>query len=352
MSEATAAKLAANTSRERSYFEQQIFARSPFGIFPTALIIFAILFGLYLLFASLANIPAVGFRNLLPAFAPGTWPALVISLLICTALAMQRHVRLAELRDFSAYAAIMKDGTAGACEATAFIPDNARLVAATLIGLVLGASATLFIFLREGNAVMKSAPLLFAWFLVTITILSVMFARGVELTRKADTGFRKLLANDVRIDLLRVDALDVLGRASARAALVWFVISAVICLFFVSGGDTLTAVITLVACAAMGLWIFTRNMQRVHALIGAAKRTELERVRREIDSARLSLHASADAATRVQGLLAYEARIASAPEWPFDQSTLIRFGASALILTLPWFGQAVAASVVEHFGMH
>jgi hypothetical protein len=54
------------------------------------------------------------------------------------------------------------------------------------------------------------------------------------------------------------------------------------------------------------------------------------------------------AATRLHGLLAYEKRITEAPEWPFDQTTLLRVGASTLILTVPWFGQAIAAYVVDH----
>ncbi len=50
------------------------------------------------------------------------------------------------------------------------------------------------------------------------------------------------------------------------------------------------------------------------------------------------------------GLLAYEARIAAVPEWPFDQHIAVRVGASALLLAVPWFGQAVAAVVVERLG--
>jgi hypothetical protein len=35
---------------------------------------------------------------------------------------------------------------------------------------------------------------------------------------------------------------------------------------------------------------------------------------------------------------------------PFDQTILVRVGASALILTVPWFGQAIAGVMVEHLG--
>ena len=77
-------------------------------------------------------------------------------------------------------------------------------------------------------------------------------------------------------------------------------------------------------------------------------RPELERVRRQIDALRETAVDDPSCATRLQGLLAYEARIMGAQEWPFDQTTLVRVCASAFILTVPWFGQAIAAYVVDH----
>jgi hypothetical protein len=71
-------------------------------------------------------------------------------------------------------------------------------------------------------------------------------------------------------------------------------------------------------------------------------------VRDEIHRARQAAADTADAAARLQSLLAYEARIAAAPEWPFDQTTILRVGVSALILTVPWFGQAIAQFAVDH----
>ena len=93
--------------------------------------------------------------------------------------------------------------------------------------------------------------------------------------------------------------------------------------------------------------MFVRPMERVHYKIRAAKSAELERIRGEIDRVRPAASADPDAAIRLQGLLAYETRIAAAPEWPFDQTTLFRVGASALILAVPWFGQALAGYVIE-----
>jgi hypothetical protein len=104
----------------------------------------------------------------------------------------------------------------------------------------------------------------------------------------------------------------------------------------------------MLACAAMGIALFLRAILRVHRKIVEAKAEELEHLRGEIDTARASLKTDPAAAVRAQGLLAYEARIAAAPEWPFDQTTLFRVAASTLIVTVPWFGQALAGYAIDH----
>jgi hypothetical protein len=96
--------------------------------------------------------------------------------------------------------------------------------------------------------------------------------------------------------------------------------------------------------------MFVSIMSRIHRQIVAAKATELEHVRCQIDAMRAAMTTNDHAATRLHGLLAYEKRISDAPEWPFDQTTLMRVGASALIVTVPWFGQAIVQYLVEHLG--
>jgi len=103
------------------------------------------------------------------------------------------------------------------------------------------------------------------------------------------------------------------------------------------------------ACA-IGAWVFLSTMEHVHHKIIAAKATELEKLRGEIETIRPQAAQQSEAAQCLQGLLAFEHRIKDAPEWPFDQPTLVRVFASPLILTVPWFGQAIAATLVEHLG--
>jgi hypothetical protein len=186
------------------------------------------------------------------------------------------------------------------------------------------------------------------WFAFATTLLSILFSRGVEQTRAGSRAYGRVLDAELKIDLLRIDTLSVLGRTAARSALIWFVVSAVACLFFVGGDLNWLTIGLIVSCGAMGIGMFVNIMSRVHHKIVAAKAAELEHVRRQIDAMRATMHADDQAATRMHGLLAYEKRVFDAQEWPFDQSTLVRVGASALILTVPWFGQAIAQYVVEH----
>ena len=58
---------------------------------------------------------------------------------------------------------------------------------------------------------------------------------------------RRVLNAELKIDLLRIDQLAVLGRSAARTALIWFVISAIACLFFI-GGDLDWLTIALIVC--------------------------------------------------------------------------------------------------------
>jgi hypothetical protein len=56
---------------------------------------------------------------------------------------------------------------------------------------------------------------------------------------------------------------------------------------------------------------------------------------------------AADAARRLPGLLAFEARIEAAREWPFDAATLRRFGIVLLLPLVSWLGGALVERGVD-----
>lgn len=328
--------------------EQRLFELSPVGTLATSVILFALLFGSFAGIATLEHVAILHKGSETAGFSDAAWAALVLSLLCVTALGMQRYARLADARDAPAYARILTGGMASALDVTQANARGTRLLPATLIGLALGIAVSVWVRmseLREGHVLSTGAVL---WFGVTTTLLMILFVRGAEQTRAGNRGYGEMIQAELKIDLLRTDTLAVLGRSAARTPLIWFVVSAVAFLFLV-GGDLDGFTIGLIACcAAMGVALFVSTLLRIHRQIKAAKDAELEHIRRQIEVARDGLHNDAAAAARIHGLIAYEKRIEDAPEWPFDQSTLVRVGAYILIPTVPWFGQAVAGYMIEH----
>ena len=335
-------------SDRRAYFEQRIFVFSPFGTLATALIIFGVLAGSFLIAWSLSGRPFVAVAGGKLVIGTIFWLGLWFSLMTAIVLGMQRYARTKDRQDIAQCAAVLKGGWPVAARMTALEPEGIRFGPANSVGFIMGVGVSWFFYVSDSTQNLTAYPAMLVWMSIATTLLLMSFTRGVMLSRVGGVAVRRMIDDDLIIDLLRIDRLAVIGRSASRPSLLWFTISATILLIFIGGGVTAFTVSLLAGCAAMGIWVFVATMEHVHRNIRAAKAAELERLRGEIDSLRARATHETDAAVRLQGVLAYETRIAAAPEWPFDQTTLVRVGASALILTVPWFGQAIAAYVVDH----
>jgi hypothetical protein len=345
----TEIKRALAEADRHAYLEQRLFVYSPFGTLATTLILFALLAGTFAIAWLASGQPFVTTLGGNIVVAKMVLAGLWFSLMLSTIAGMQRYMRNKDREDIGRYAEILRGGWASAGRITEYTGRGAPLGIASAIGLVAGLGVSWFFYVWGASGEKITAyPVLLVWFLVATTIIVMSFTRGVVLTRASTRLVRNIVENELIIDLLRIDKLSVIGRSASRPALIWFTVCAVILLIFIGGQITPLNVFLLIGCAAMGLWVFVSTMEYTHQKIRAAKAVELERVRSEI--AGLCRAAAADpvAAAKLQGVLAYEARIAEVQEWPFDQTTLIRVCASALILTVPWFGQAIAAYVVDH----
>ena len=91
-----------------------------------------------------------------------------------------------------------------------------------------------------------------------------------------------------------------------------------------------------------------RPARKVRPLIRDAKCAELERLGSRVRQARdAALNDDAGALGRLTDLLAYQDRVKSTPEWPFDSSTLLRFGLYLLIPVASMVGGALVERVVN-----
>jgi hypothetical protein len=106
----------------------------------------------------------------------------------------------------------------------------------------------------------------------------------------------------------------------------------------------------LLATGAVGVFSLLAPSRGVHERLREAKESELAWLRAAIARASEALRrGDAAGAAQLPALIAWEARVAGAPEWPFDTSTWLRF---ALLLLVPlgsWLGGALAEQVVERW---
>ena len=332
------------TSRDataRDYVEQWLFERSPFGVWATGGLIYLFLvlaFGV----ATLLD-HGVWFRLSSGGVAIDhqAWLALVLAFIPSSNLALQRFSRLRERRDAERVARTLKPGTSWT---GGFSPRQLRIFTVIGFGLAFGVIALLVPWRDIGH---WQSPARFIWFSVVSGLLGALFFRGLCLTSSASRHAQHVIETGLVIDLLNIESLYPWGRSAARTALIWFAVSGAVLLMFIGSPLAVYLLGMVAACAALGIWVFVRTLSHVHQAIRRAKAAELEGLRAEITQLRGRLDSDPSAAAKPAGLLAYEARIAAAPEWPFDQTILMRLGASSLIVTVPWFGQAFAAAVVE-----
>lgn len=325
--------------------EQWIYDLSPVGNFLTTTLLFLVIFGLFWVALAAEHVPVFDPSGRVLGLSDTVWPAFVLSLMIAVILGMQRYARQKDLADAKDYVGVF-GYPGGRRTVQAFLTRKVklRLLIATIVGIVTGAGFTA---LTLPKVALIYHPLITAWFFVAESIVSMLFARGFVMSTRSAKLFSDAIQNDLIVDLLRIDRLSVIGRNGARTAFIWFSVAAVICLFFVGDNMAISTFLTMLFAAGMGLWIFMQPMLHVHERIRAAKDAELDKLRHTI--ADLCDHASthADAATKLQGLLAYEKRIEDVREWPFDQTTALRLSAYLLIPAIPWFGQAIVQYFVE-----
>jgi hypothetical protein len=327
-------------SRYPSPVEQKLFEISPVGTLPTAMAIFVVLFASFEACAWITHYPLADQMSFSPQ--EGAWPAAILSLLVAVVLAMQRYVRLKGIEDERILAHLLPWDVP-----QIWTDDPARrqkLVWAGIGGALVGLAFSIVVVPAHVRSEHIVALL---WFAAVMSLLGAMTSRGAVMTRMAARDFADRVDRTLTVDLLRIDELSVIGRASARVALIWLSVAAIICLFFVGGHVPALVIGTIVFSAGMALWIFFGSLERVHRKIRATKLAELDRIRREIAAVRAESVRDERAAARLHGLIAYEGRIAAAHEWPFDQSTLLRIGVYVLIPAIPSLGRLALGFVME-----
>lgn len=325
--------------------EQRLFEVSPLGTAATAVIILAVPLAAFFAIAGLSDIVLISIGNDGVVFDRSLLWIFALSLLGATVLGLQRYRYLADLRDLPRFAAIFRGGEAIALRMIRLRPPPRRMAIATAAGVTIGLALTVFLLYRDVARGEIARAGLTLWIGFAATCVIVLFTRGIAMTIE-NAAFRRILDRELVVDLLHADRLAAIGRGSARVALIWMGAAAALCLFLADGSSGAVWASTVAVNAGIGVWIFLAPLAVVRARIRSAKLEELAKARDAIAAAHREMGSNPAAAARLPGLIAYEARIIQVPEWPFDQTTVMRFASYLFIPVTPWFGAAAAEQLV------
>jgi len=274
---------------------------------------------------------------------PGIWDAVVYALYVAwIPLALVGLVR-GTARDAADLAPALSLDVGSLCDRV-FTAGARALPWSVPVALGM-AGADLLMMTREGFLEMRFAVVAFCVVRELIVCLGMFGVLGWA-AGAAWSLSREAQAN-AHPDLLDARSLAPLSRCGTRMLLFWVLAISLSFPYMVLSIDVSAeslrflalACVFMLALAAAALGIPTWGARQ--ALRGA-KLAELGRVREQIRDAR-----EARDDIRLPGLLAWEARVESAPEWPIDARSLRLTGLYVLIPVFSWVGGALVERVVD-----
>ncbi|MCZ6835884.1 MAG: hypothetical protein O7G85_08930 [Planctomycetota bacterium] len=150
------------------------------------------------------------------------------------------------------------------------------------------------------------------------------------------------------VDLLHLDTIYAIGRSGLRVALLWLIGMSIGSLFFLKSGLGLWGVFPAFGLGlVLGLVMLLKPARKVRNLIHEAKGEELAKLEPQLKQARDAALKKDSTHGKLTDLLAYQAKIKSTPEWPFDSSTLVRFGLYLLIPVISMIAGAFVERVID-----
>jgi hypothetical protein len=271
---------------------------------------------------------------------------LVIALLVSFTFATLLRAPAALRRDLRALRPLLAGGSEASAEellsAVARLPRAIVTIAGGVFGVAIIPA------FRAGAGFMPGPAgeqFDLAWSVGANFVLFAMMGRlaytGISLQATLD----ERITPRIRIDLLDLRPLAPYARRGLRSALYWLLGSSIASLLFLRFGFLWMHVFLLIGTISVGIFAMLQSLKGVHGRLEEEKRNELAVLRTAIRSARGQVlddgPAAADAAARLPGLLALEARTEGVNTWPFDISTFLRFSALGLLAVGSWLGGAI-----------
>jgi hypothetical protein len=230
-------------------------------------------------------------------------------------------------------------------------------VVAVLLGAGVGLGVVLLSLWATPRAGTDLPPTLLldlqlAWSIALTAGLFGLMGRLTLASIRVSRLFAELGRRRVRLRLLDPGSLQPFARRGLRSASYWFIGSGIAMLLLVDARAPGVIVPVIAGTLALGAVSLLLPSRGIHQQLREAKRAELARVRQAIERGSRELFEPEEAAAPdrqppLPALLAWEARIESVREWPFDTPTLVRFALFLLIPLGSWLGGAVVERIVD-----
>ena len=233
--------------------------------------------------------------------------------------------------------------------------------AASVVGYLLGI-ATLFptlpgmmgrIGLQETYDLLPPESLQFAavWFFIVVPVSFSLIAKAVYIAFREGqlwSGFRTKVAAP---DIFDPAKLRPVTKAAMRGSFSWVMGTTIGSLFFLSSEiDRSTLLPFFIGIGGVAIMYLIAPLIGWHRVLLAEKERQLNDVRKVIDRCWARLKSAEDddvALAKIGGLLALEARIQAAREWPIDFSTIGRLAFYLAIPLVSWIGGALMERAVD-----
>ena len=270
---------------------------------------------------------------------------LVLAYLCASLWLGQRWVR----HDFHQLRPVVEasDGEWAAWTARIGTPRVAPLMGAALLGAACGFAVDFIGRQASDSMTTWQGHVVWVWIL-NPTLFAMM---GIQVaTSSAGASVYQELGRRTRVTLGDIAPLAPFARAGLRIALLWFVGTSLASLLLVDTDSPMLVLSVLLVTIVIAVASLLAPSRGVHERLHDAKGQELGWLRSEIARASRALRAGdAAGAAQLPALLAWEARVAAAPEWPFDAGTAVRFGLFLLVPVGSWLGGALVDRIVDRW---
>lgn len=281
---------------------------------------------------------------------PYLWLDVLNAILLAYILIAMVYLRRARIRDLRALRPALDLDAAAfqqRLEAILSVPPGHLAVGGVLGALVFGSIP--FVdpqFWGGAPPPDLDEPLL--WLLVVRSgVTGWMTGHAFVSEHRTSRALHRLGSEDVRVDLLNLDALSPLARASQRGAFAWVLAASLVSLFWLGPAAGSSNAVILPTMVLLLLFSFYYSVEGAHRSIVAAKREALATLEARIRRGAPGLLQGQGGEAGLGDAIAFHGFVARLREWPFDTPVVLRWALIGAVAIGSWLGGALVEQLLE-----